>query len=207
MAACGAGAACRGACHCMAPHLSIQLHTHLLGTPTPPGYFGAFPRAGSRLSPTARCRGMQLRADRAEPCCRQGCVTVGLGSPQERPKSAVFANETKVKMSVEEQIDRMKRHQSGSMKEKRRSLQLPGSQQPETPGTKAPTSYKVVSPCTGRGAGANRPLLCRVPEVPDGAEGTLGAGEGDAVPSRGRSAGLGSLAGAPAPQHPRGGHL
>ncbi|XP_042740078.1 pleckstrin homology domain-containing family A member 6 isoform X3 [Lagopus leucura] len=67
----------------------------------------------------------------------------GLGS-RERPKSAVFANETKVKMSVEEQIDRMKRHQSGSMKEKRRSLQLPGSQQPDTPGTKAPTSYKVV---------------------------------------------------------------
>uniref|UniRef100_A0A8C2Y9Z7 Pleckstrin homology domain containing A6 n=1 Tax=Coturnix japonica TaxID=93934 RepID=A0A8C2Y9Z7_COTJA len=73
-----------------------------------------------------------------------GMVTMGLGSPQERPKSAVFANETKVKMSVEEQIDRMKRHQSGSMKEKRRSLQLPGSQQPDTPGTKAPTSYKVV---------------------------------------------------------------
>ncbi|OXB67195.1 hypothetical protein ASZ78_015836 [Callipepla squamata] len=67
----------------------------------------------------------------------------GLGS-RERPKSAVFANETKVKMSVEEQIDRMKRHQSGSMKEKRRSLQLPGSQQPDTPATKAPTSYKVV---------------------------------------------------------------
>uniref|UniRef100_G1MUN8 Pleckstrin homology domain containing A6 n=1 Tax=Meleagris gallopavo TaxID=9103 RepID=G1MUN8_MELGA len=67
----------------------------------------------------------------------------GLGS-RERPKSAVFANETKVKMSVEEQIDRMKRHQSGSMKEKRRSLQLPGSQQPDTPGTKTPASYKVV---------------------------------------------------------------
>ncbi|XP_069732157.1 pleckstrin homology domain-containing family A member 6 isoform X3 [Phaenicophaeus curvirostris] len=65
-------------------------------------------------------------------------------SSRERPKSAVFANETKVKMSVEEQIDRMKRHQSGSMKEKRRSLQLLGSQQPDTPGTKAPASYKVV---------------------------------------------------------------
>uniref|UniRef100_A0A8C8ALZ8 Pleckstrin homology domain containing A6 n=1 Tax=Otus sunia TaxID=257818 RepID=A0A8C8ALZ8_9STRI len=72
-----------------------------------------------------------------------GSMANGLSS-RERPKSAVFANETKVKMSVEEQIDRMKRHQSGSMKEKRRSLQLPGSQQPETPGTKAPTSYKVV---------------------------------------------------------------
>ncbi|NWQ89383.1 PKHA6 protein, partial [Burhinus bistriatus] len=72
-----------------------------------------------------------------------GGMTNGLSS-RERPKSAVFANETKVKMSVEEQIDRMKRHQSGSMKEKRRSLQLPSSQQPETPGTKAPASYKVV---------------------------------------------------------------
>uniref|UniRef100_A0A8D0F3I9 Pleckstrin homology domain containing A6 n=1 Tax=Strix occidentalis caurina TaxID=311401 RepID=A0A8D0F3I9_STROC len=56
-----------------------------------------------------------------------GGMANGLSS-RERPKSAVFANETKVKMSVEEQIDRMKRHQSGSMKEKRRSLQLPGSQ-------------------------------------------------------------------------------
>ncbi|XP_068015837.1 pleckstrin homology domain-containing family A member 6 isoform X19 [Melanerpes formicivorus] len=70
-------------------------------------------------------------------------VANGLGS-RERPKSAVFANETKVKMSVEEQLDRMKRHQSSSMKEKRRSLQLPSSQQPETPSTKAPTAYKVV---------------------------------------------------------------
>ncbi|XP_075299396.1 pleckstrin homology domain-containing family A member 6 isoform X3 [Opisthocomus hoazin] len=72
-----------------------------------------------------------------------GGMANGLSS-RERPKSAVFATETKVKMSVEEQIDRMKRHQSGSMKEKRRSLQLPSSQQPDTPGTKAPTSYKVV---------------------------------------------------------------
>ncbi|NXC73447.1 PKHA6 protein, partial [Anhinga anhinga] len=72
-----------------------------------------------------------------------GGMANGLSS-RERPKSAVFANETKVKMSVEEQIDRMKRHQSGSMKEKRRSLQLPSTQQPDIPGTKAPTSYKVV---------------------------------------------------------------
>ncbi|NXG61053.1 PKHA6 protein, partial [Hemiprocne comata] len=72
-----------------------------------------------------------------------GGMANGLSS-RERPKSAVFANEMKVKMSVEEQIDRMKRHQSGSMKEKRRSLQLPGSQQPDTPSTKAPASYKVV---------------------------------------------------------------
>ncbi|XP_059687258.1 pleckstrin homology domain-containing family A member 6 [Gavia stellata] len=72
-----------------------------------------------------------------------GGMANGLSS-KERPKSAVFANETKVKMSVEEQIDRMKRHQSGSMKEKRRSLQLPSSQQPDSAGTKAPASYKVV---------------------------------------------------------------
>uniref|UniRef100_A0A8D0G3W9 Pleckstrin homology domain containing A6 n=1 Tax=Sphenodon punctatus TaxID=8508 RepID=A0A8D0G3W9_SPHPU len=68
----------------------------------------------------------------------------GLNS-RERPKSAVFSNEMKAKMSVEEQIDRMKRHQSGSMKEKRRSLQLPANQQQaEIPSSKAPTSYKVV---------------------------------------------------------------
>uniref|UniRef100_A0A8C3SUS4 PH domain-containing protein n=1 Tax=Chelydra serpentina TaxID=8475 RepID=A0A8C3SUS4_CHESE len=65
-------------------------------------------------------------------------------SSRERPKSAVFSNEMKAKMSVEEQIDRMKRHQSGSMKEKRRSLQLPANQQPDAPSMKAPTSYKVV---------------------------------------------------------------
>ncbi|NWH71669.1 PKHA6 protein, partial [Piaya cayana] len=65
-------------------------------------------------------------------------------SSRERPKSAVFATETKLKMSVKEQMDRMKRHQSGSMKEKRRSLQLLGSQQPDTPGTKTSASYKVV---------------------------------------------------------------
>ncbi|XP_057895648.1 pleckstrin homology domain-containing family A member 6 isoform X2 [Melospiza georgiana] len=79
---------------------------------------------------------------------RRNGLANGLGS-RERPKSAVFATETKVKMSVEEQIDRMKRHQSGSMKEKRRSLQLPSPQQlpgpqPDTPGTKTPSSYKVV---------------------------------------------------------------
>ncbi|KAG3258321.1 pleckstrin homology domain containing A6, transcript variant X12 [Ictidomys tridecemlineatus] len=65
----------------------------------------------------------------------------GLSSRQERPKSAVFPGEGKVKMSVEEQIDRMRRHQSGSMKEKRRSLQLPASPAPE-PSTRP--AYKVV---------------------------------------------------------------
>ncbi|KFO24373.1 Pleckstrin homology domain-containing family A member 6 [Fukomys damarensis] len=68
-------------------------------------------------------------------------LTDGLSSRQERPKSAVFPSEGKVKMSVEEQIDRMRRHQSGSMKEKRRSLQLPASPAPE-PSTRP--SYKVV---------------------------------------------------------------
>ncbi|XP_030417379.1 pleckstrin homology domain-containing family A member 6 isoform X14 [Gopherus evgoodei] len=70
-------------------------------------------------------------------------VSNGLSS-RERPKSAVFSNEMKAKMSVEEQIDRMKRHQSGSMKEKRRSLQLPANQQTDALSTKAPASYKVV---------------------------------------------------------------
>ncbi|XP_064588905.1 pleckstrin homology domain-containing family A member 6 isoform X9 [Zonotrichia leucophrys gambelii] len=79
---------------------------------------------------------------------RRNGLANGLSS-RERPKSAVFATETKVKMSVEEQIDRMKRHQSGSMKEKRRSLQLPSPQQlpgpqPDTSSTKTPSSYKVV---------------------------------------------------------------
>nr|XP_045015042.1 pleckstrin homology domain-containing family A member 6 isoform X4 [Jaculus jaculus] len=65
----------------------------------------------------------------------------GLSSRQERPKSAVFPGEGKVKMSVEEQMDRMRRHQSGSMKEKRRSLQLPASPAPDP---SARPTYKVV---------------------------------------------------------------
>nr|XP_058900847.1 pleckstrin homology domain-containing family A member 6 isoform X13 [Kogia breviceps] len=68
-------------------------------------------------------------------------LTNGLSSRQERPKSAVFAGEGKVKMSVEEQIDRMRRHQSGSMKDKRRSLQLPASPAPDP---SARPAYKVV---------------------------------------------------------------
>ncbi|XP_077742930.1 pleckstrin homology domain-containing family A member 6 isoform X11 [Canis aureus] len=67
-------------------------------------------------------------------------LTNGLSS-RERPKSAVFPSEGKVKMSVEEQMDRMRRHQSGSMKEKRRSLQLPASPAPDP--ASRPT-YKVV---------------------------------------------------------------
>ncbi|XP_054191157.1 pleckstrin homology domain-containing family A member 6 isoform X21 [Homo sapiens] len=68
-------------------------------------------------------------------------LTNGLSSQQERPKSAVFPGEGKVKMSVEEQIDRMRRHQSGSMREKRRSLQLPASPAPDPSPRPA---YKVV---------------------------------------------------------------
>ncbi|XP_045038286.2 pleckstrin homology domain-containing family A member 6 isoform X4 [Desmodus rotundus] len=68
-------------------------------------------------------------------------LTNGLSAQQERPKSAVFPSEGKVKMSVEEQIDRMRRHQSGSMKEKRRSLQLPASPAPDPSPQPA---YKVV---------------------------------------------------------------
>ncbi|XP_019505218.1 PREDICTED: pleckstrin homology domain-containing family A member 6 isoform X11 [Hipposideros armiger] len=68
-------------------------------------------------------------------------LTNGLSSRQERPKSAMFPGEGKVKMSVEEQIDRMRRHQSSSMKEKRRSLQLPASPAPD-PGPRP--AYKVV---------------------------------------------------------------
>ncbi|KAK2501388.1 hypothetical protein MC885_009914 [Smutsia gigantea] len=69
-----------------------------------------------------------------------GGLTNGL-SFRERPKSAVFPGEGKVKMSVEEQMDRMRRHQSGSAKEKRRSLQLPASPAPD-PGPRP--AYKVV---------------------------------------------------------------
>ncbi|XP_033008657.1 pleckstrin homology domain-containing family A member 6 isoform X20 [Lacerta agilis] len=77
---------------------------------------------------------------------RRGASNLANGlNARDRPKSAVFSNEMKAKMSVEEQIDRMKRHQSGSMKEKRRSLQLPANQQQaDSLLSKAPASYKVV---------------------------------------------------------------
>uniref|UniRef100_H3BEH7 Pleckstrin homology domain containing A6 n=1 Tax=Latimeria chalumnae TaxID=7897 RepID=H3BEH7_LATCH len=63
---------------------------------------------------------------------------------RERPKSAVFSNEMKSKMSVQEQIHRMKRHQSGSMREKRRSLQLSANQQLDGGTSKSNKPYKVV---------------------------------------------------------------
>ncbi|XP_069401288.1 pleckstrin homology domain-containing family A member 6 isoform X1 [Ovis canadensis] len=68
-------------------------------------------------------------------------LTNGLSSRQERPKSAVFPGEGKAKMSVEEQMDRMRRRQSGSTRDKRRSLQLPASPAPD-PGARP--AYKVV---------------------------------------------------------------
>ncbi|CAK6979188.1 pleckstrin homology domain-containing family A member 6 isoform X1 [Scomber scombrus] len=58
------------------------------------------------------------------------------GISRERPKSAVFPTEVKSKMSVEEQNERIRRNQSSSVRDKRRSLNLSGSQ--STP------NYKVI---------------------------------------------------------------
>ncbi|XP_054641937.1 pleckstrin homology domain-containing family A member 6 isoform X4 [Dunckerocampus dactyliophorus] len=59
-----------------------------------------------------------------------------VGQQKERPKSAVFPVEMRSKMSVEEQNERIRRNQSSSVREKRRSLNLPGGQ--------SPASYRVV---------------------------------------------------------------
>uniref|UniRef100_A0A8C4GMN1 Pleckstrin homology domain containing, family A member 6 n=1 Tax=Dicentrarchus labrax TaxID=13489 RepID=A0A8C4GMN1_DICLA len=58
------------------------------------------------------------------------------GISRERPKSAVFTAEVKLKMSVEEQNERLRRNQSSSVREKRRSLNLSGGQ--------SPANYKVI---------------------------------------------------------------
>ncbi|KAM9361785.1 pleckstrin homology domain-containing family A member 6 [Symphorus nematophorus] len=58
------------------------------------------------------------------------------GISRERPKSAVFTAEVKSKMSVEEQNERIRRNQSSSVRDKRRSLNLSGGQ--------SPASYKVI---------------------------------------------------------------
>uniref|UniRef100_A0A667ZJF5 Pleckstrin homology domain containing A6 n=1 Tax=Myripristis murdjan TaxID=586833 RepID=A0A667ZJF5_9TELE len=58
------------------------------------------------------------------------------GISRERPKSAVFPAEVKSKMTVEEQNARIRRNQSSSVRDKRRSLNLSG-------GTSA-ANYKVV---------------------------------------------------------------
>lgn len=62
---------------------------------------------------------------------------------QERPKSAVFPAEVKSKMSVEEQNERIRRNQSSSVRDKRRSLNLSSNQHID--GFKSSTSYRVVS--------------------------------------------------------------
>ncbi|XP_041744418.2 pleckstrin homology domain-containing family A member 6 isoform X3 [Coregonus clupeaformis] len=57
------------------------------------------------------------------------------GISRERPKSAVFPAEVKSKMSIEEQNERIRRNQSSSVRDKRRSLNL---------GSQAGTNYRVV---------------------------------------------------------------
>ncbi|XP_030229751.1 pleckstrin homology domain-containing family A member 6 isoform X4 [Gadus morhua] len=57
------------------------------------------------------------------------------GISRERPKSAVFPTEIRSKMSAEEQMERLRRNQSSSVRDKRRSLNLAG----QTAG-----SYRVV---------------------------------------------------------------
>uniref|UniRef100_A0AAY4E1B9 PH domain-containing protein n=1 Tax=Denticeps clupeoides TaxID=299321 RepID=A0AAY4E1B9_9TELE len=59
---------------------------------------------------------------------RNGKVSNGHIS-RERPKSAVFPAEVKSKMSVQEQNERIRRNQSSSVRDKRRSLNLSSSQQ------------------------------------------------------------------------------
>uniref|UniRef100_A0A8C3FYA2 Pleckstrin homology domain containing A6 n=1 Tax=Cyclopterus lumpus TaxID=8103 RepID=A0A8C3FYA2_CYCLU len=58
------------------------------------------------------------------------------GISRERPKSAVFPAELKSKMSVEEQNERIRRNQSSSVRDKRRSLNLSAGQ--------SPANYKVI---------------------------------------------------------------
>ncbi|XP_058229834.1 pleckstrin homology domain-containing family A member 6 isoform X3 [Hemibagrus wyckioides] len=61
---------------------------------------------------------------------------------RERPKSAVFPAEAKSKMSVEEQNERIRRNQSSSVKDKRRSLNLSNNQNLD--GLKPSVNYRVV---------------------------------------------------------------
>ncbi|XP_038869037.1 pleckstrin homology domain-containing family A member 6 isoform X5 [Salvelinus namaycush] len=64
---------------------------------------------------------------------RNGKVPNGIS--RERPKSAVFPAEVKSKMSIEEQNERIRRNQSSSVRDKRRSLNL---------GSQAGNNYRVV---------------------------------------------------------------
>ncbi|XP_053339589.1 pleckstrin homology domain-containing family A member 6 isoform X4 [Clarias gariepinus] len=61
---------------------------------------------------------------------------------RERPKSAVFAAEAKSKMSVEEQNERIRRNQSSSVRDKRRSLNLSNNQNLDA--LKPSVNYRVV---------------------------------------------------------------
>ncbi|TST85787.1 Pleckstrin homology domain-containing family A member 6 [Bagarius yarrelli] len=61
---------------------------------------------------------------------------------RERPKSAVFPADVKSKMSVEEQNERIRRNQSSSVKDKRRSLNLSTNQNLEA--LKSSVNYRVV---------------------------------------------------------------
>ncbi|XP_058646716.1 pleckstrin homology domain-containing family A member 6 isoform X2 [Onychostoma macrolepis] len=72
---------------------------------------------------------------------RNGKVSNGHIS-RERPKSAVFPAEVKSKMSVEEQNERIRRNQSSSVRDKRRSLNLSSNQNID--GYKTSTNYRVV---------------------------------------------------------------
>uniref|UniRef100_A0A3B3S5T8 Pleckstrin homology domain containing A6 n=1 Tax=Paramormyrops kingsleyae TaxID=1676925 RepID=A0A3B3S5T8_9TELE len=71
---------------------------------------------------------------------RNGNIPNGIS--RERPKSAVFPAEVRSKMSVEEQNERIRRNQSNSVRDKRRSLNLPSSQPID--GFKTSTNYRVV---------------------------------------------------------------
>uniref|UniRef100_A0A671LNF8 Pleckstrin homology domain-containing family A member 6-like n=1 Tax=Sinocyclocheilus anshuiensis TaxID=1608454 RepID=A0A671LNF8_9TELE len=72
---------------------------------------------------------------------RNGKVSNGHIS-RERPKSAVFPAEVKSKMSVEEQNERIRRNQSSSVRDKRRSLNLSSNQNID--GYKSSANYRVV---------------------------------------------------------------
>uniref|UniRef100_A0A8C9TD65 Pleckstrin homology domain containing A6 n=1 Tax=Scleropages formosus TaxID=113540 RepID=A0A8C9TD65_SCLFO len=77
-----------------------------------------------------------------DPVYRRNVRYVVWFSHQERPKSAVFPAEVKSKMSVEEQNERIRRNQSSSMRDKRRSLNLSSTQQID--GFKSSNNYRVV---------------------------------------------------------------
>ncbi|XP_034725036.1 pleckstrin homology domain-containing family A member 6 isoform X13 [Etheostoma cragini] len=80
-------------------------------------------------SPTDESHGSSARVSR-----HNGRVPNGIS--RERPKSAVFPAELKSKMSVQEQNERIRRNQSSSVREKRRSLNLSGGQ--------STSNYKVI---------------------------------------------------------------